>query len=1258
MERRVLRLDLAVGEDGKKTVLRTKLGEPFTFSRLAAKVFRKVPQAGRSPDDMVIKWLDEDGDPITMGSDEELGEAIAAASIDAKSGDPVLRLELFESPEGVRPIEAIEVDEHANLKAKLKANIAKYKLERQAKNWMDTYDEHTPEKEVAAAAAATGATPEEIEGLLRKVVPELLREVLPERSEASDQQSALMADLARTRADRDVAEKEVDQISREVVRLRKELTLARNTAAAPDLEQALAVAQEQLANLDEIEQQNAQLNADIAVLRAQLQGSPPDWQARSEAEVQCDPSVVVDTATSAGPPPTTPSPTGEVPLPDGWEIRYTLGGVQFFVDHNTRSTTWEDPRVMPAEVTPVPTEVALASGANLEEGRAAAAERRVEELQSRCAMLEEALRTTESMVHRLSLDLRAAEAENAAAAAAAADQHNVLIEARNADLEAELATLRDEHKRLNKTHNDLQGAVEGTVSRSRVLESELTRRSKQLAEAKAEMESMQTRADAQLNSAVQNCEEVERENQNLRATVTSFESDNQDLRVEVTSLKAIIQRLETELAEQAQSKAANLIETSRPLRASAVPPSERISAAASEQMQRENRKAHRRVLRMGQLAREVRAAWEHDERACPLKEVVVGLDEVVVEHPASRPVIVTHSEEEASPVDAAPEVEDTPPATRSERHAEEAAEAARMQALWDSHAQAYQRAQAQAHQQLLLAQQQMEMDMEMARQYQQHKLESAEAQRQPQSEADSVGVVLGVTAAAETETQPTIAIEQPLTPGGEALAWAAGLLKERRHSDQTETRVAQPTAPVVADPEPVAEEVAAPVEVEVQPSGPLYAAEFVADVTFPDGTHVAGNTIVEKIWSVKNVGTAAWPAGTVLQHVEGPFSHPTDEFTVGPVAPGEIAHAAVLINTATVAPGRHSGVYCFADKEKRVQFEQYYLWCTIEVDPVHVAGAEEVEVEAAVSSCLVSEDLVQPAFDPFRTTSTNPSETASSCDEFVMIPASDVEASMTSTASTRSLPEDAEVDGSSHSHASDEALVDVGPVTTFVAEVAAAEAATELTAAAEGAAAQAMTDTAEPEGEGEREPSAPPASMFGGLFDWGALATEAQTVEDASEELPSDTAAAAVAAPTSPVPSGEASETSEPVVLTSEDWLQTSELGDAATRDPVAVTMAPLSTNDIEPFEPAPEPTGQPAPAAFVPTPDAPAEAVSRVVTWESDVAWAGLVESRPHVAEVLEQLVSMGFGNRDQNKEVLVRHGGDFDATLNELLNEHHSAR
>lgn len=34
----------------------------------------------------------------------------------------------------------------------------------------------------------------------------------------------------------------------------------------------------------------------------------------------------------------------EDPLPEGWEMRYTNEGVRYFVDHNTRSTTFQDPR--------------------------------------------------------------------------------------------------------------------------------------------------------------------------------------------------------------------------------------------------------------------------------------------------------------------------------------------------------------------------------------------------------------------------------------------------------------------------------------------------------------------------------------------------------------------------------------------------------------------------------------------------------------------------------------------------------------------------------------------------------------------------------------------------------------------------------------------------------------------------------------------------------------------------------------------------
>ena len=34
-----------------------------------------------------------------------------------------------------------------------------------------------------------------------------------------------------------------------------------------------------------------------------------------------------------------------LPLPAGWEERYTSDGTKYYVDHNSRSTTFQDPRV-------------------------------------------------------------------------------------------------------------------------------------------------------------------------------------------------------------------------------------------------------------------------------------------------------------------------------------------------------------------------------------------------------------------------------------------------------------------------------------------------------------------------------------------------------------------------------------------------------------------------------------------------------------------------------------------------------------------------------------------------------------------------------------------------------------------------------------------------------------------------------------------------------------------------------------------------
>jgi hypothetical protein len=37
-------------------------------------------------------------------------------------------------------------------------------------------------------------------------------------------------------------------------------------------------------------------------------------------------------------------PYGHLPMPEGWELCFNEKGVPYFVDHNTRTTTWEDPR--------------------------------------------------------------------------------------------------------------------------------------------------------------------------------------------------------------------------------------------------------------------------------------------------------------------------------------------------------------------------------------------------------------------------------------------------------------------------------------------------------------------------------------------------------------------------------------------------------------------------------------------------------------------------------------------------------------------------------------------------------------------------------------------------------------------------------------------------------------------------------------------------------------------------------------------------
>lgn len=70
-----------------------------------------------------------------------------------------------------------------------------------------------------------------------------------------------------------------------------------------------------------------------------LSASPATWvDPRRQTQVR-----VVDNNGNNGTQPTTVSQLG--PLPSGWEMRLTSTARVYFVDHNTKTTTWDDPRL-------------------------------------------------------------------------------------------------------------------------------------------------------------------------------------------------------------------------------------------------------------------------------------------------------------------------------------------------------------------------------------------------------------------------------------------------------------------------------------------------------------------------------------------------------------------------------------------------------------------------------------------------------------------------------------------------------------------------------------------------------------------------------------------------------------------------------------------------------------------------------------------------------------------------------------------------
>lgn len=118
-----------------------------------------------------------------------------------------------------------------------------------------------------------------------------------------------------------------------------------------------------------------------------------------------------------------------------------------------------------------------------------------------------------------------------------------------------------------------------------------------------------------------------------------------------------------------------------------------------------------------------------------------------------------------------------------------------------------------------------------------------------------------------------------------------------------------PIPPIATSPSPAT---AAP------PSAPCDLAQFIADITIPDGTLLPSETTFTKIWRVKNIGSCSWTKNYALRFVDGTNMgskkiYPFD----GRVSPGEVVDIAIEL-TAPSKEGNYQSYWMLANENDKL----------------------------------------------------------------------------------------------------------------------------------------------------------------------------------------------------------------------------------------------------------------------------------------------------------------------------------------------------
>jgi uncharacterized protein YkwD len=149
------------------------------------------------------------------------------------------------------------------------------------------------------------------------------------------------------------------------------------------------------------------------------------------------------------------------------------------------------------------------------------------------------------------------------------------------------------------------------------------------------------------------------------------------------------------------------------------------------------------------------------------------------------------------------------------------------------------------------------------------------------------------------------------------------------------------------------------------------SASFVADVTIPDNTSVAGGTKFTKIWRIANNGTCVWnPTYTVTHYSDETLGAPSS-VPLPITYPGQTADISIDL-TAPNSTGTHRGNYVIKNPAGLIMSvgDDSRLWVIIDVSVVSAATA------ASTGTTVTATVTSAPAASPTTAASTGSTASA------------------------------------------------------------------------------------------------------------------------------------------------------------------------------------------------------------------------------------------------------------------------------------------